>query len=280
MEQKEQRRKTSKTTLREKTKTVQAKTKRDTETDRFRVCKYIKMFDVEDLIMNHKYQRPMNRQRVEEIKANWDERVCTPPIVVIKDNKKLVVDGQHRLQAMIELGYIGVECFMIEGIDPSKAFVMINDVLPVNDIDKFIQKANANKDSYEAKITKIFNEYDIEICTDENKDNVDCYYKGVKFLWDIEDSLDTNALKHALDIITQRLEYDGLISDSPVLRDVYDICKRYPESYEKIVRTIEFDKDELYITNKKNSRKVIKSLHKKYPRSNLKKNFTQIIERS
>lgn len=238
------------------------------------------MFDVEDLIINHEWQRPINRERVEAIKANWDERVCTAPTIVIKNNKNLVVDGQHRLVAMIELGYVGVECQMIEGIDPARAFVMINDVLPVNDIDKFIQKANSDKDGYEAKITKIFNEYDIEICDDNNrKQNMDSYYKGVKFLWDIKDSLDTDALKHALDIITQRLEYSGLISDIPVLKDVYTILKRKPEAYEKLVNVIEFDKDNFYMKNKRNSRKGIKELHKKYSKRDLKKIFDKIIEK-
>ena len=123
------------------------------KTNVFEVKKYIKRFNIEELETKHEAQRTLDENWVQEIVNNWDERTCTPPVVVIEENKKLVVDGQHRLQAMKELGYNQIECYLIEGISASEAFLMINNIKPIENIDKFIQKSKIA--TYENKVLQI-----------------------------------------------------------------------------------------------------------------------------
>lgn len=49
------------------------------------------------------YNRPLNRQHVNDIKANFDEALVQPAIVSFRDGKYWIIDHQHQSQAIYEL---------------------------------------------------------------------------------------------------------------------------------------------------------------------------------
>lgn len=236
----------------------------------FEIKKYIKKFDIEKLTIGHDAQRNLDKEWVEEIIANWDERACTPIAVVIEDNQNLVVDGQHRYKAMEALGYKQIECYIIEGITASEAFLMINHIKPIESIDKFNQKAKTEE--YEKAIKELFIEknVDIAVCSTNNY-----YFNDVDYLWSIQEEYNNIAMSQSLSLITELLEYEGKIS-KPLLSKIYVIFNDYPKGYEKVYEYIKKLKHG-YQSENLNSRKMITKLHKRFPKSKVNKLILDII---
>lgn len=232
-------------------------------TNIFEVKKYIKRFNINELETKHEAQRALDEDWVQEIIRNWDERTCTPPVVVIEKDKKLVVDGQHRLQAMKELNYSQVECYLIEGISASEAFLMINNIKPIENIDKFIQKSKTS--SYENQIVEIFNSYEVEISTYSLNSN---YFTDVDFLWELESDFNDKALKAALDIIVNIVEYEGKLSKSLVSK-LYNIFNEDPELYSKAHKEMITLKSLYTYESNSNARKTICKMQKRFPKSKI-----------
>lgn len=247
------------------------KAKNYIKSDTFEIKKYIKKFDIENLKVGHDAQRSIDEEWVQEIVENWDERTCTPLVVVVENNENLVVDGQHRYKAMVELGYKQIECYVIDGITASEAFLMINNIKPIEAIDKFIQKAKTS--DYENTIKTLFSDKNVEIAAYSTEDY---YFSDVEYLWSLEDDYNALAMEASLTLITQLLEYEGKISKQ-LLSKLYTIFNDYPEGfndvYEYILKLkLKFQSENL------NSRTVIKKLHKRFPKSKIDIEILKLIK--
>lgn len=246
----------------------------NTKADVFEVKKYIKRFNIEELETKHDAQRQLSEAWVQEIIDNWDERTCTPPVVVIdKNNKNLVVDGQHRLEAMKKLGYKQVECFLIQGISASEAFLMINNIKPIESLDKFIQKAKT--EAYERRITEIFANQEIELSADDINNRI-CF-ADADYLWALEKDFNENALKAALEIIADIVEYDGKISKILVSK-LYNLFNENPNLYNKAHKEMLSLKDSYSSDFKRNSRKTINAMQKRFPKSKIDVEILKLVQ--
>lgn len=236
----------------------------------FEVKKYIKRFNIEDLVIKHEAQRTLDDDWVSEIKNNWDERTCTPPVVVIENGVNLVVDGQHRLQAMIDLGYKQIDCYLIQGITASEAFLMINNIKPIENIDKFLQLSKINE--YEKSILSIFDHYEVKLAVMSNGDNC---FSDVEYLWSLEDDINLDALQAALEIIVNVVEYDGKISKQ-LLSKLYDLFNSN-NIYNKVYTEMMAIKDAYSSEFKRNSRKTTSHMQKRFPKSIIDEKILQLI---
>lgn len=243
------------------------------KTNVFEVKKYIKRFGIEELETKHEAQRTLDENWVQEIVNNWDERTCTPPVVVIEENKKLVVDGQHRLQAMKELGYNQIECYLIEGISASEAFLMINNIKPIENIDKFIQKSKIS--TYENKVLNIFESYDVVIAAYSLNNN---YFSDVDFLWELESDFNEHALKATLDILVNVVEYDGKLSKM-LISKLYNIFNEDSELYNKAHKEMITLKSLYTYESSSNARKTISKMQKRFPKSKIDIEIKKIAEK-
>lgn len=247
------------------------KAKNYIKSDTFEIKKYIKKFDIDKLTVGHEAQRSIDEEWVQEIIENWDERTCTPLVVVIENENNLVVDGQHRYKAMVELGYKQIECYVIEGISASEAFLMINNIKPIEAIDKFIQKAKIS--GYENTIKALFNSKEIEISAYSTKDY---YFSDVDYLWSLEDDYNSQAMDASLILITQLLEYEGKISKQ-LLSKLYTIFNDYPKGFNDVYEYILKLKRKFQSENL-NSKTVVKKLHKRFPKSKVDIEILKLIK--
>lgn len=239
----------------------QSKAKNINKSDVFEIKKYIKKFKTENLTIGHDAQRDIDMNWVQEIMDNWNERACAPIAVVIENGQNLIVDGQHRFKAMEMLGYKQIECYVIDGILASEAFLMINNIKPIAAIDKFYQKAKIEK--YEKSIKELFDSKDIDIAIYSEKN----FFSDVSIFLDSEDKFNLIALDQTLSLLTELLEYEGKISKQLLLK-TYHIFNDYPRSYDKIYKHI--TKLKLgYLNEEFNSKKMKNKLYKRFPKSKL-----------
>lgn len=245
--------------------------KKHIRSDVFEIKKYVKKFNIKDLTIGHDSQRNLDEDWVNELVENWDERTCTPIVVVIENDKNLVVDGQHRFKAMENLNYKQVECFVVEGISASEAFLTINNIKPIESMDKFNQKAKT--DEYESSIKKLFDDYKIDIALCSVKE--DYYFSDVDYLWSIQEEFNELAMEKSLKTITELLEYDGKISKQ-LLSKMYTIYSDFPEGFEKVYEYIVKLKGQ-YLSTCLDSKKNIKKLHKRFPKSKIDTELLKLI---
>lgn len=246
--------------------------KQNNNTGIFEVKKYIKRFSIEELETKHEAQRTLDEAWVEEIINNWDERTCTPPVVVIENGVNLVVDGQHRLKAMEELGYTQIDCYLIQGISASEAFLMINNIKPIEDIDKFLQLSKIRH--YEKTVLDLFDKYEVKIAVHSNGDS---YFSDVEYLWSLEDELNYDALEAALEIIINVVEYDGKISKL-LISKLYDLFNEQP-IFNKVHEEMMTLKSLYNHESKNNARKTISKMQKSFPKSKIDEEIKKLINK-
>jgi hypothetical protein len=69
----------------------------------------IKRIRVSDLVTD-RYQRNLNKAHAKEITKRYDARLTGLPIVSYRENQWYVIDGQHRVNAALELGIEEIQC--------------------------------------------------------------------------------------------------------------------------------------------------------------------------
>lgn len=242
----------------------------NTKSTVFEIKKYIRRFNIDDLKIGHDAQRSIDEDWVTEIIENWDERMCTPPVVVIENGKTLVVDGQHRIRAMKELEYTEVECYLIQGVTASEAFLMINNIKPIEAVDKFNQRAKTSV--YENVVKTLFTDKGVDIAVYSTNDY---YFSDVEYLWSLEKEYNAQAMAASLTLITQLLEYEGKISKI-LLNKLYTIFNNNPEGFNTVYEYIVKLKHK-YQSENLNSRTVINKLHKRFPKSKIDVELNKLI---
>lgn len=87
-------------------------------------------------------QRELNQARVDHIVATFDLEQIGTPTVNFRDGCYWIIDGQHRVQALREIGWGDqqVQCWAYEGLseeEEAEKFLKLNDYLAVNALAKF-----------------------------------------------------------------------------------------------------------------------------------------------
>lgn len=116
--------------------------------------------------MRASFQRPLSRQAVSKIVANWNPTLWEMPVVCRVDDGSLVlVEGQHRIEAAAQVlgDSYDVECRLASGINPAELFIAINESKRrIQPIEKFTALVEA-KDSDAVSILNIaqFHGFDV-----------------------------------------------------------------------------------------------------------------------
>ena len=87
-------------------------------------------------------QRELNQARVDHIAATLDLEQLGTPTVNHRDGWYWVIDGQHRIEALKQIGYGDqqVQCWAYVGLteqEEAERFLLLNDTLTVNALSKF-----------------------------------------------------------------------------------------------------------------------------------------------
>lgn len=85
------------------------------------MSKEIVMLSPDNLLIDNRYQRPVNPALVSRIARHYSEALFSPLLVAQRGSSKYyVVDGQHRLEAAKELGLQEIPCFIYQNMSPSE----------------------------------------------------------------------------------------------------------------------------------------------------------------
>lgn len=96
-------------------------------------------------------QRELNPARVDRIAANFDPEDVGTPTVSRRDDHYYIIDGQHRIAAMKEIGWEDqqIQCWVYEGMtedQEAERFLKLNDTLVVNAMSKFKVSVHAGRE--------------------------------------------------------------------------------------------------------------------------------------
>lgn len=104
-------------------------------------------------------QRALNHARVDKLIATWDMEQIGTPTVSLRDGIYWVIDGQHRIEALRELGHSErqIQCWCYEGLSEAQEadeFLKLNDTLTVSGFQKYKIALQAGRDE-ESDIDRI-----------------------------------------------------------------------------------------------------------------------------
>jgi hypothetical protein len=96
---------------------------------------------LDEIVVDERYQRPLEEGRVERIATNFDEAQLGVLEVSRRNGKCAVFDGQHRYRALLKLGVKDAPCLVHDDMTPSEEadmFVRLQrDRKPVHPVDRF-----------------------------------------------------------------------------------------------------------------------------------------------
>ena len=79
-----------------------------------------RMIDLNTLIIDKRYQRPLDPKRVEKIVNEFDPRLLGTLEVSVRNGKAAIFDGQHRFAALKKMKMDKAPCIAHEGISPEE----------------------------------------------------------------------------------------------------------------------------------------------------------------
>ena len=172
-------------------------------------------------------QRELNRARVDHIVANFDPEQIGAPTVNARDGRYYILDGQHRVEALREVGWGDqqVECWVYEDLteqQEAERFLALNDVLAVDGFAKFRVGLTAGRGP-ECDIDGIVRAAGLSI----TRDRVDGGIRAVATLRRVYLRGGPDCLARALRLIRDAYGTPGL--EGPVIDGIGLLCQRYPE---------------------------------------------------
>lgn len=150
-------------------------------------CKMARV-KLEDLRVDARYQGPLRVKRVKHLIANWNDKVGWAGIAVSKraNGELYVIDGQHRVAALVECGFgpYETEVTLYEGLtlaDEAGLFHDLNDQR-VHDLFERFNSAVLAKRSPELEIAALVEECGWKVGRNESARTI-CAIAAVKRVW-------------------------------------------------------------------------------------------------
>lgn len=170
-------------------------------------------------------QRAINPNRVEHLALNFDLEQLGNPTVNERDGAFYIIDGQHRVEALREIGWGDqqVQCWTyVDLTDEQMAdkFDRLNDVLTVHAFDKFRVRVTAGRDD-ETEIDRIVRSQGLVV----SRDKIPGAIAAVGTLRRVYNRADGPTLGRALRIIRDAYGDTGL--NAPVIDGISHLCQRY-----------------------------------------------------
>lgn len=170
-------------------------------------------------------QREITPSRVDKMAANFDLEKIGTPTVNHRDGKWYIVDGQHRVEALRQIGWGDqqIQCWTYEGLteeEEAETYLSLNDVLPQKAFDKFRISITAGR-AVQCDIDRIVRSQDLVVSRDKTDNSVSC----VGTLERIYHRDGPKVLRRALRIAFDAFGSSGL--EVAVLDGIGLLCGRY-----------------------------------------------------
>lgn len=170
-------------------------------------------------------QRELNTARVDRIAADFDPEQIGTPTVNLRDGHFYVIDGQHRIEALRQIGWGDqqIQCWTYEGLseaEEAEAFLKLNDYLAVSAFDKFTKGVAAGR-SDECEIDRIVRANGLVV----SRDKVPGAVSAVGTLRRVYARSDSATLARTLRIVRDAYGEAGMRSD--VIDGIGHLCQRY-----------------------------------------------------
>lgn len=170
-------------------------------------------------------QRELNQARVDKIAADFDPEDVGTPTVSHRDEHFYIIDGQHRIAAMKQIGWEDqqIQCWCYEGMaedEEAERFLKLNDTLVVNAMSKFRVSVRAGRDR-ETDIDRIVRTQGCVV----SPDKIDGAIGAVGTLTRIYDRGGPATLRRTIAIANGAFGNGGL--DAAILDGLGLVCQRY-----------------------------------------------------
>ncbi len=170
-------------------------------------------------------QRDLNQARVDRLAAEFDLELLGTPTVNERDGHFYIIDGQHRVAALIQTGWEDqqIQCWTYVGLseqEEADKFDRFNDVLAVHAFDKFRVRVAAGRE-VESDIERVVRANGLVV----SRDSVPGAISAVGTLRRVYTRSDAATLARALRIIRDAYGDAGL--EAPVIDGIGLLCQRY-----------------------------------------------------
>lgn len=196
-------------------------------TDRKRVERdaRLRWVPIPDMRVSPLAQRDLNTARVSKILNDFDLEQLGTPTVNERGGHFYIIDGQHRIEALKEMGWADqqVQCWTYIGLteeEEAEKFLKLNDILAVNGFSKFKVGVQAGR-AEECDIDRIIRAQGLKVSQDQTEGSV----SAVRTLRRIYRQTGGQNLGRCLRIIRDTYGDIGLIA--PVIDGIGLLCHRY-----------------------------------------------------
>lgn len=170
-------------------------------------------------------QRDLRQARVDHIAAEFDPEQIGTPTVNLRDGHFYVIDGQHRIEALKQMGWGDqqIQCWVYEGLseeDEADRFLKLSDTLPIDAFSKFRIAVKAGRE-VECDIDRIVRANGLKV----SRDKLDGSTQAVGTLRRIYSRSGASVLARTLRIARDSYGTPGLSAAS--LDGLGLLCQRY-----------------------------------------------------
>lgn len=186
---------------------------------------------LEDMRVSPLAQRDLNQSRVNKIAADFDLEQIGTPTVNERQGHFYVIDGQHRIEALREIGWGDqqIQCWTYVGLteeDEAEKFLKLNDTLAVNAFAKFKVGVQAGRLD-ECDIDRIVRAQGLRVSTD-SKDGAISAVGALRRVYSVAGP---GQLARTLRIVRDAYGDAGL--ESAVISGIGLLCARYDSTLEE-----------------------------------------------
>lgn len=170
-------------------------------------------------------QRAINKARVNYLAANFDLEQIGSPTVSERDGHFWIIDGQHRIEALRQIGWGDqqIQCWTYTDLteeEEGERFLKLNNVLRVDTFEKFKVGVKAGR-AVECDIDRIVRANKLVV----SREDVPGRVRPVGTLEKIYNRSDPATLGRTLRIVRDAYGDPGLVG--PVLDGIGLLCQRY-----------------------------------------------------
>lgn len=194
-------------------------------TDRVNRSARLRWVPVPQMKVSPVAQRDLNQARVDRLAADFDLEQLGTPTVNERDGGYYILDGQHRIEALRQIGYGDqqVQCWVYADLTDEQMadrFDRLNDTLAVHAFDRFRIRVNAGRPT-ECDIDRIVRSNGLIV----SRDSLPGAVSAVGTLTRVYNRAGGPVLSRSLRIIRDAFGDPGL--EAPVIDGIGLLCQRY-----------------------------------------------------
>lgn len=197
----------------------------NTDSKRVQRAAHLRWVPIAKMKVSPLAQRDLNPARVDHLAANFDPEELGAPTVNERDGAFFVIDGQHRIEALKQIGWgdQSVQCWTYEGLteaEEAEKFLKLNDTLTVLAMPRFKTGVTAGRE-VETDIDRIVRAAGLVV----SADSIPGAIRAVGTLQRVYNRADGKTLGRTLRIIRDAYGDPGL--EAPVIDGLGYVCQRY-----------------------------------------------------